>query len=351
MHNKNHDFDRNKIYEKLDYKPKPSYYNKQIPWVVQQQISATNGNLYRNLIGKLSNYPIPNLPVRCVKDGLMLDIGSGWGRWLVAGAKNGYIPIGMDIRLEFCMTARTILKTLGYTGYLVVADLVNIPFSNNVFDLVWSFSVLQHVHKERFVRCIESIERILCHGSFCLIQFPNKRGIINRIKYIKASLAEKDNYNSWCVRYYLIEEYKKLFNDIFRNFECRSHSFIGLGILPSDLKYVTWNKKILVILSVMLSYIANLIQPLIALSDSIYVTSYKYGGAEQRHKGVHEFLKAHKHCPNDNLNIRYLLHCPVTKHEMILSKDRTELISEQAGLAFPIIHDIPIIVRSEARTI
>ena len=36
------EFDKSKIYEQLEYLPKPQGYNKNIPWTVQQQISATN---------------------------------------------------------------------------------------------------------------------------------------------------------------------------------------------------------------------------------------------------------------------------------------------------------------------
>jgi hypothetical protein len=35
----------------------------------------------------------------------MLDIGTGWVRWLISGEKKGYTSVGADIRLEFCKTA------------------------------------------------------------------------------------------------------------------------------------------------------------------------------------------------------------------------------------------------------
>src|SRR5690349_5246700 len=93
-------FNRSKIYEKLEYKSPPAGYDSKIPWIVQQQIAATNGFHYLDRIGKLKDYPVYRLPVPEVRDnGLMLDIGCGWGRWLVAGSRRGFIPIGIDIRL------------------------------------------------------------------------------------------------------------------------------------------------------------------------------------------------------------------------------------------------------------
>src|SRR5690606_20076247 len=136
-----------KIYEKLQYRPEPENYSSSIPWLVQQQVSATNGIHYGDLVGKLKEYPIYELPVPYHKqNGLFLDIGCGWGRWLVAGSNKGYIPIGIDLRLEFCETSKRVLSDLNKTGYTVVADLENIPFKENIFSLVWSFSVIQHTH-------------------------------------------------------------------------------------------------------------------------------------------------------------------------------------------------------------
>src|SRR5882762_3164591 len=133
-------FDRDKIYERLDYAPAPEGYSSEISWIVQQQIAATNGVHYIDRIGKLKTYPVYELPVRPVGGNkLMLDIGCGWGRWLAAGDNKGYIPIGIDLRLEFCRTARNVLKDMGRNGYTVVADLENLPFQNNMFDLIWSF--------------------------------------------------------------------------------------------------------------------------------------------------------------------------------------------------------------------
>src|SRR5882724_10810501 len=107
------DFNRSKIYEKLDYEKEPENYAGGISWIVQQQIGATNGIHYLDRIGKLSGYPAYELPVPAVSEKkLMLDIGNGWGRWLAAGSNKGYIPIGIDIRLEFCITARETLRNM-----------------------------------------------------------------------------------------------------------------------------------------------------------------------------------------------------------------------------------------------
>lgn len=341
------DFQRSKIYEKLDYQPQPPNYNKKIPWVIQQQIAATNGMHYVDSIGKLDEYPIPNLPVTKVKSGIMLDIGSGWGRWLVAGARKGYIPVGVDIRLEFCRTARAVAKELGYNCYSIVADLKDLPFKPDTFDLVWSFSAIQHVHKERFLDCLNHINRILNNYGFCLLQFPNKNGVRNRFVRVR----QPDDYNSWDVRYYSIDEYKVIFESIFGNFSYRNHSFLGIGILPSDLKYVSAKNKIIVAVSVFMSFLTQIFPPMKKISDSIYIKAFKKSkiNKDKNSAEVGKFIKAHTINPQDNSNIRYLICCPVSGGDLVLNKEKTELISQAAGLAFPIVDEIPILIPSQAR--
>ena len=44
-----------------------------------------------------------------------------------------------------------------------------------------------------------------------------------------------------------------------------------------------------------------------------------------------------------------ILVCPLTKNKLIWDKDKNELISEEARLAYPIIDGIPIMLPDEAR--
>lgn len=46
-----------------------------------------------------------------------------------------------------------------------------------------------------------------------------------------------------------------------------------------------------------------------------------------------------------------ILVCPVTKGPLIYDKDRQELISTAARLAYPVRDDIPVMLESEARTL
>lgn len=341
---------RKKIYEQIDYLPKPENYNSKIPWVVQQQISATNGVHYADRVGKLKDYPIFELPVKKVNTGIFLDIGCGWGRWLIGGHNKGYIPIGIDLRLEFCKTSQIVLKDLGINGYTVVADLENIPFKENIFDLIWSFSVIQHTHYKRLINCLEHIDRILSpEGGFTKLEFPNKSGLRNSISNVRNSEKTKDDYNSWCVRYYSPEEYKSIFDMHLSNFTYSNHSFLGIGVLKEDLKYVSLKYKLPCLASLALSNLTSVIPPLKNYSDSLYVRAEKKEKNESTNaSSVAAFLNAHSKTPTDNLNIVNLLQCPTYGSDIILSDDKTKAISKGNNIYYPIKDNIPIMIASEA---
>jgi SAM-dependent methyltransferase/uncharacterized protein YbaR (Trm112 family) len=343
---------KDRIFEKLSTRPEPPGYNGKIPWVVQQQVAATNGIHFLNSIGELTEYPIPEIPVSLAgADNFLLDIGCGWGRWLTAAARKNYIPVGIDLRLEFCETARRVVQDNGGNAYTVVADLQQLPFRNNVFDVVWSFSVIQHTHYNRLISCLGEIERILKAGGYCFLEFPNKKGLRNRLG--PAAAPNNMDFDSWDVRYYTPAEYREIFSSFFDNFAFYNHSALGIGILPGDIKYAKGLKnKMMIGLSRTLTHIVNLIKPLKEFSDSIYLKSTKNRAVQEAgEEQLDAFLKAHRQNPEDNLNIVPLLHCPKSKTALRLSEDRSELVSSGAGLAYPLHNGIPILVASESRTL
>jgi ubiquinone/menaquinone biosynthesis C-methylase UbiE/uncharacterized protein YbaR (Trm112 family) len=341
---------KERIYEKLSTRPEPAGYSGKVPWIVQQQVAATNGIHYVNTIGELNEYPIPDLPVNMARpDNLLLDIGCGWGRWLTAASRKNYIPVGIDLRLEFCETARRVAQDNGTNAYTVVADLQQLPFQNNIFDVVWSFSVIQHTHYDRLISCLEQIERILKSQGYCFLEFPNKNGLRNR--FGPASAPNNLDFDSWDVRYYSLAEYKSIFNKFFNNFEFFNHSALGIGILPGDLKYAKGIKNKAVIgLSRSLSRVVEMIKPLKEFADSIYIKAVKTNqGVGQSAETIKNFLTAHNSDPKNNLNIISFLRCPQSGTSVHLSEDSSELFSREAGLAYPIVNQIPIMVSSEAR--
>lgn len=348
-HEENIAFDRSKIYENLDYQPEPPGYSGKLPWKVQQQIAATNGVQYIDRIGKLTDYPQYELPVAKVPSGLMLDIGNGWGRWLVAGAKKGYIPVGADIRLEFCKVARETLQAQGLNGYTVVADLKDLPFADDVFDLVWSFSVIQHTHKNRLLSCLKHIKRILKPGGYTKLEFPNKNGIHNYFGPAKKFASVANDYQSWEVRYYTTGEYRQMFMEIFNRFSYSVHSMLGIGVLKEDLQYVSVKNKLLCGISLIGTALAKIITPLKTICDSIYIVSGKEKKEAALSPALKKFMEAHHQNPANNLNIVHLLQCPITGEPLEINAESGNLLTCGKGFMYPVVDGIPIMIACEAK--
>lgn len=349
--NSSEQFDRSKIYEKLEYKPEPPGYSNKIPWIIQQQVAATNGIHFVDSIGKLDEIPIPPIPIPPAKDNqrLCLDIGCGWGRWLVAIGRKGYIPIGIDLRHEFCITSRETLKISNLDGYTIVADLNNLPFKDGILDAVWSFSVIQHTHQDRLKNCIQHIYRILRYKGFCFLEFPNKFGIRNFFGPVKTSKSKALDYNSWVVRYYSLQEYRSFFEPVFGNYKAIVHSVLGIGVLPNDLKYAVGLKNRLQIgISLLMTKIAQVLKPLVNIADSVYLICTKESNSTaESEQSIQDFLSAHRTNPTNNLNVISLLSCPVSGGSLKLNGN--ELVSKLGQLAYPILEGIPILIVSEAR--
>lgn len=340
------------VHETSIYSEQPANYSSKIPWVVQQQIAATNGIHYKNSTGKMQEYPIPSLPFEKEESpALMLDIGCGWGRWLVNAGQKGFIPIGVDIRMSFCKTSRIVMKDKDIRGYVVVADLRSLPFKKGIFDKVWSFSVIQHCHKDRLLKCIYHIHRILKKNGTATLEFPNRIGIRNRFGPVIREARKEENYNSWAVRYYTPDQYRDFFKTIFGNFRYSVHSMLGIGILKSDLKYVTGLKnKITVASSLLLTSISSIIPFLRKFADSIYVQVEKSEN-EIDQNAIDLFIKLHSADSQNNMNILPLLACPLSQEGLVMSEDGKELLAYKSQLAYPIIDQIPILIPSEARKI
>ena len=93
-----------------------------------------------------------------------LEVGFGDGRWIKLLREKGIHAYGIDI-LE---NAALQLKSEGAAP--VVADARGLPFKDNVFDLVYSFGVVEHF--ENTEKAIEEHVRVATPGGKIIITVP-----------------------------------------------------------------------------------------------------------------------------------------------------------------------------------
>lgn len=250
-------------------------YNKRdnvIDPIVSVIIGATSGHLYKNVIGKLYQYPIPEL--RLPKGGgkLFLDIGCNWGRWSIAAARNGYRVIGIDPSLGAVLAAKRVARQLGLDIFYICGDSRYIPISAGNVDVAFSYSVFQHFSKVNVEKSLSEIKRILKEEGVSLIQMPNKFGVRSLYHQLKRGFREPKDFE---VRYWSPSVLKNKFNEIIGLSKLYVDGYFGLGIQKSDASLLPPKSKIIIYASEILRKVSNVFAPLKYIADSLYITSIK----------------------------------------------------------------------------
>jgi ubiquinone/menaquinone biosynthesis C-methylase UbiE/uncharacterized protein YbaR (Trm112 family) len=306
---------------------------------VQRWVAGTNGRMYEPLIGKLKRYPIPVWPGRKAagKPSLLLDIGVGWGRWMVSAARAGYVPVGIDIKLDGLQATRRVLREHGVRGYVVGADLKTLPFQDGIFDHVYSYSVIQHVHRDWARACFHEIGRVLHGGGQCTLEFPLRTGIANYLLHCRKPRPEEDDYQSWCVRYYTIEELKAALKPVLENLSTKVDCYFGIGIKAEDMDILPKRYWPVVLMSEALRRVSTVIRPLVRIADSVYIMGRRAGDSNGRHQPAVQLT-------DDNLAIAPLLRCPSCHGRVRVNEPRSEVVCEREGLRYPVEDGVPMMI-------
>ncbi|MFA6174955.1 MAG: class I SAM-dependent methyltransferase [Phycisphaerae bacterium] len=106
-----------------------------------------------------------------LKNKKMLDIGSGWGGHIIAGAQLGAICVGCDVDEEVIEVARLRTRLCGVEAEFVRTAAEKLPFADNEFDYVQSVSVLEHV--QDVLLAVKELVRVLKPGGVGFVHAPN----------------------------------------------------------------------------------------------------------------------------------------------------------------------------------
>ena len=120
----------------------------------------------------------------CAAGKRVLEIGVGIGadylEWLKAGAH----ATGVDLSSASIERAQRRCKLAGYAPDLYVSDAEHLPFSENAFDIVYSYGVMHHSPDTR--RCIREVWRVLKPGGSLRIMIyhhPSLTGFMLWLRY------------------------------------------------------------------------------------------------------------------------------------------------------------------------
>lgn len=235
-------------------------------------VAATNGVGYAHLVGRLKEYPIPEMRLPFGDGRLLLDVGCSWGRWCVASAQKGYSPIGMDPSLGAVMAARRITLAMGLKLRFVVGDARHLPFRPCLFDDVFSYSVIQHFSVADATRAFGEMGRVLKGGGLATIQMPTRYGL--RCWYNQARRAFRGTHG-FEVRYWRMADLRSVFEQCIGTTRFTIDCFFGIGWQPSDARLMPPLYRMIIHASEALRILGRWFPGLQRVADSVYVHSLK----------------------------------------------------------------------------
>ena len=245
---------------------------------VQEGVVGTCGNFYKPLVGNLSRYPIPEVQI-VPPDGhgmRFLDIGCNWGRWSVAAARLGYDVVGVDPFMDALRAARRVSRHLDVDPNFLAADARWLPFANDTFDVVFSYSVLQHFRKPDVRTVLDEISRVLVPGGLSVVEMPTATGLRNlyvrgKRKLTRQRLAASDFH----VRYWSLRELIETFTRHVGPTRVEPDSFFFINGQPADRDLLPPLYRVAISTSEIFKKATKILPPLTHVADSVYLASRK----------------------------------------------------------------------------
>ncbi len=239
--------------------------------VVAHIIAATCGNLYLDLVGHLPRYPIPNFRLKNGAGRLLVDLGCNWGRWCIAAAREGFVPVGIDPQIGAVLAARRVAEQLGIKAHFICADARNLPLRTGVADVIFSYSVIQHLSRGDVAQVIASSSRVMKPGGELLVQMPNVMGMRCVYQWARRGFGDGSDFN---VRYWTLSQLREAFGKI-GGVDFEIDCFFGIGLQPSDADLMPLKWRALLKMSEFLRSFEGVIPGLAWVADSVYVRARK----------------------------------------------------------------------------
>jgi SAM-dependent methyltransferase/uncharacterized protein YbaR (Trm112 family) len=249
--------------------PAPAAPTAGIDPFVQDEIVKTNGILYSGTEGRLTRYPIPRFPLENGGGAKLLDIGCNWGRWCMAASRHGFQAVGLDPSLAAVQAGYRVSRQLGDAPEFITGDARSLPFPDGAFDVVYSYSVLQHFSKQDARASLAEAGRVVKRGGRVLIQMANLLGV--RQLYNQARDTIRGETNIFRVRRWLPTELVSAFEELIGPASLTADGYFSLNAQPTDVDLLRPFQRAVVRTSEALKGVSRRFPPLALVADSVFV--------------------------------------------------------------------------------
>jgi uncharacterized protein YbaR (Trm112 family)/SAM-dependent methyltransferase len=237
---------------------------------VQKAVAATCGTMYVPQIGKLTSYPIPTLRLPPGNGRVFVELGCGWGRWCIAAARAGYIPIGIDPMLGAVRAARRVATQLGVKANFVTADARYLPLRADTADVVFSYSVLQHLAPSAVADVLSDVRRVLTPSGRFFAQFANALGARSLVVQARRGFRTATGFE---VRYWRLHSLRQLAESRIGPTHIDVDGFFSVNAQPADIPLLPRRYRLLVRVSEAIRSLTTHAPWLVQVADSVYVSS------------------------------------------------------------------------------
>ncbi len=97
----------------------------------------------------------------------------------------------LDYNKQIIALLEETYKTIGLSAVFSTADMYNMPFEDNSFDLVFNAGVVEHYEYEERVKLFKEYSRVVKPGGYMVIAIPNHHSFPYRLAYIIYNLTGK----------------------------------------------------------------------------------------------------------------------------------------------------------------
>jgi SAM-dependent methyltransferase len=103
----------------------------------------------------------------------LLDIGCGIGSYTYLIDRSDCF--GIDVDINALKTAKRYCSNSNF----ILASVLNLPFKNEIFDIIFMWGVIEYIEKETEKKAIQEVHRTLTPGAKFLLSAPNYNFIFN----------------------------------------------------------------------------------------------------------------------------------------------------------------------------
>ncbi|MDD5213791.1 MAG: class I SAM-dependent methyltransferase [Candidatus Gracilibacteria bacterium] len=100
----------------------------------------------------------------------------------------------LDLDINAIDKAKSTFLNMGKTADFVVADMFNMPFEDESFDIVFNAGVLEHFLSDDIKNALIEYKRILKNDGFIIIAIPNHYSFVYRLAYLLSNFLNKWEY-------------------------------------------------------------------------------------------------------------------------------------------------------------